>query len=241
MTAIDTVVRQLRLPAVESESDLALLDAAERDRADRYRRTEDRVSFVEGRAALRRVLADRLGFAADRIVFGHSACPGCGSADHGPPRISSPATPVTFSFSRAKRHALVAVAPSGPVGADIEVLRPIDIREMAGQCLSPTEAAYILRLPPEEGLRAFYRAWVRKEAVTKAVGVGIVLDLRTVEVRPERPGAVTVTCGAGAGPGSWTVTDMDGGPRVAAALALPDAGRRPQFMRDAGDFSQRIT
>ncbi|GAA0477197.1 hypothetical protein GCM10010361_47090 [Streptomyces olivaceiscleroticus] len=229
MTAMDAFVWSVPLPAVASERDLALLDTAESRRADRYRRTEDRASFVTGRAALRRVLAEHLKTEADRIVFGRHSCPGCGSDDHGPPRVVFPLTQLSFSFSRSEQQALVAVVPAGAVGADIEVLRPLDVQETAAQCLSPAETAYVRGLSPGEQLQAFYRAWVRKEAVTKAVGVGITMDLRTVDVSPDRKGPVTVRCGTGKGPRLWTVTDLEAQPGTMAALALPSTRRQPSI------------
>ncbi|MFD0370492.1 4'-phosphopantetheinyl transferase family protein [Streptomyces sp. NPDC127114] len=227
MTPAEAFVWTVPLPAEASASDLALLDDAERARADRYIRDRDRASFVAGRAALRRVLAEHLGVGPTAIVWGRGPCPGCGSDRHGPPRIVEPPASPAFSFSRSGPCALVAVSPSGPVGVDVEALRPLDVRETAGQCLSPTEAAYVLGRAPGERLRAFHRAWVRKEAVTKAVGVGIATDLRAVDVSPDRPGTVEVRCDAGTGPSSWTVTDLDVGTEAVAALALPGTTGQP--------------
>ncbi|WMX48577.1 4'-phosphopantetheinyl transferase superfamily protein [Streptomyces roseicoloratus] len=227
MTSDEVVVWSVPLPGAARDGDLALLDDAERARADRYLRPGDRASFVAGRAALRRVLAEHLGVGAGAIVWGRAPCPGCGSERHGPPRIAGPPTPLTFGFSRSGAWALVAVAPSGPVGVDVEALRTLDVRETAALSLSPRESAYVLGLPHEERLRAFHRAWVRKEAVTKAVGVGIATDLRRVDVSPDRTGTVTVRCDAGTGPDTWTVTDLDVGEEAVAALALPGTPRQP--------------
>ncbi|MFJ7068006.1 4'-phosphopantetheinyl transferase family protein [Streptomyces sp. NPDC101115] len=227
MTSADAFVWTVPLPASASESDLALLDHAERARADRYLRARDRASFVAGRAALRRVLAEHLGVGPASIVWGRTPCPGCGSDRHGPPRIADPPTSSAFSFSRSGSYALVAVSPSGPVGVDVEAARPLDVRELAAQCLSPKEAAYVLGLPAGERPEAFHRAWVRKEAVTKAVGVGIATDLTAVDVSPDRLGTVVVHCDAGPGPSSWTVTDLGVGAGAFAALALPGTPRQP--------------
>ncbi|MFE7598214.1 4'-phosphopantetheinyl transferase family protein [Streptomyces sp. NPDC057494] len=229
MTTPEAHVWTVSLPPTATVDDLALLDDAERARADRYRRAEDRASFVGGRAALRRALAEHLDVGATTIAWGRAPCPGCGSDRHGPPRVAEPPGAPAFGFSRSGRHALVAVAPSGPVGVDVETVRPLDLPATARQCLSPAEAAYVLGLPPRERLPAFHRAWVRKEAVTKAVGVGIAMDLRTVDVSPGRAGTVAVRCAAGAGPDSWTVTDVDVGEGAAAALALPGTGRPPSI------------
>ncbi|MFE9867982.1 4'-phosphopantetheinyl transferase family protein [Streptomyces sp. NPDC005506] len=222
MSTLETVLRPLVLPTTETKDDRLLLSPAEHDRAARYRRAADRTAFIAGRAALRRILADQLCTQPWRIEFGRYPCPACASVEHGPPSIASPDTSLAFSFSRSGHRALVAVSQSGPVGVDLEIVRTVDVNAIARQCLSPREHTYMTRLPPEQRQEAFRRAWVRKEAVTKACGVGVAADLTRVHVNPQELGPVTVRYRLGRGPGTWEVTDIDAGPGATAALALPN-------------------
>ncbi|MET9117578.1 4'-phosphopantetheinyl transferase superfamily protein [Streptomyces longwoodensis] len=225
MSTIEAVVRQLLLPSTATPEDRLLLNAAEHDRAARYRRAADRTAFIAGRAALRRVLADQLNTQPWRIKFDRDPCPACGSLEHGPPSIVSPDTRLAFSFSRSANRVLVAMTQTGPVGVDVEIVRPLDVDAMARQRLNTKERTYIARLPPGRRQEALWRIWVRKEAVTKASGIGALVDLTRVHVDPQTFGQVTVSHRWGRKPGTWQVRDVDAGPGVTAALALPDYSR----------------
>ncbi|MFD0263571.1 4'-phosphopantetheinyl transferase family protein [Kitasatospora indigofera] len=217
----DVAVWSVPLSDEPDDRDLAVLDAAERARMRRYVRAADGSRFAAGRAATRRVLGRHLGVPAAAVRIGRRRCPGCGSSRHGPPVVVWPETSLGFSFSGTSVHALVAVAPNGPVGVDIEAVRELDIGGLGGRCLSPAEARHLAGLDPAARARAFLRAWTRKEAVTKAAGVGVATDLRAVHVSPELPGPVEVSFRAGSGPGRWTVTDLVVRPGTVAALARP--------------------
>ncbi|MBY8864508.1 4'-phosphopantetheinyl transferase family protein [Streptomyces sennicomposti] len=240
MSTIEAVVRPLLLPSTATHEDRLLLSAAEHNRAARYRRAADRTAFIAGRAALRRVLAHQLDTQPWRIKFGRDPCPACGSPEHGPPSIVSPHTRLAFSFSRSGNRVLVAVSQTGPVGVDVEIVRPVDVDAMARQRLSPKERTYMARLPPERRQEALWRIWVRKEAVTKASGIGAFVDLTRVHVDPQAFGRVTVSHRWGRRPGMWEVRDVDVGPGVTAALALPDFSRA-RFGCSASQTDRRTT
>ena len=223
------------LPEHLADEDVELLGTEERRRMERYLRPIDAARFVGSRASARRVIASYLSVTPDEVVIAHEVCPACGSSEHGPPHISSPHTSATFSLSRSGPFALVAVAESGAVGVDVEVeARDFPYDDVAGRFLSEHERAQLATWPEAERRRAFYRCWVRKEAVVKAVGVGIVADLAGVEVAPEKSGPVAVDMPEGAlwhphieGHGEWcerwTVHDVPLPQGVAGALALPAA------------------
>ncbi len=96
----------------------------------------------------------------------------------------------------------MAVAEGIPLGLDIERTRPRNIELMARYSLSGRERARLDALPAERRLTAFHQYWSRKEAVTKAGGIGLVGDLRLLETEP----------GPEPDPGSGTgaATDPDG-------------------------------
>jgi 4'-phosphopantetheinyl transferase len=199
--------------------DAALLGRDERDRAARFRRAVDAAHYVAGRAAVRRVLARYLGCAAGEVRLGRAPCPRCRSEVHGPPTVTAPTSPVRFNASRSGTTALVAVTNMPTVGVDVEVAGDVDVVGLANSCLTADERHYVLGC--EDRAAAFYRAWTRKEAVLKAIGVGIAGDLRGVDVYPDRPGPVDVSTSA-LGAGSWWLTDLDIGSGVVASVAHRD-------------------
>lgn len=64
-----------------------------------------------------------------------------------------------------------------PVGLDVERVLPVDVEMMADH-FRPEEKKYIV--DSDDALNRFYDIWVRKEAVLKAAGAGIVNGLTEV-------------------------------------------------------------
>jgi len=227
-------VWQIDLPEKLETDDVQLLSHEERNRMARFVRERDAARFAGARAAARRVLALRLGVSPADVVLGHHDCPACGSADHGPPRVVAPQTLLRISLSRSGQYALLAVAESVPVGVDHELVAPIDVDQVADSLLSPSESAYLGGLKNAARQVAFYRCWSRKEAVTKASGIGIVVDLRKVDVAPHLVSPVVVHHRVGDSPCQWIVTDLALGEGIIGAVCQPADDARPVFLRFAG-------
>ncbi|MFC5215996.1 4'-phosphopantetheinyl transferase family protein [Streptomyces coerulescens] len=140
--------------------------------------------FTAARVAVRTILGELLGVPAGDIVLGNRPCPGCGDAGHGPPRVVWPRTSLWISTSRSEAYGALAVS-TAPVGVDIETHRPVDLAGLGGDVLAPAEAAWLDGFTgPRERLLGFYRCWTRKEAVLKAVGVGMSVDPRLWDTAP---------------------------------------------------------
>lgn len=79
-----------------------------------------------------------------------------------------------FSLSHSSDVALVAITNSGPVGVDVERVRPdLGIDSFTRSFVASPEVARIESLPTESRTRAWFQAWTRLEAVAKASGVGL--------------------------------------------------------------------
>ena len=150
---------------------VALLDAAERDRLDRFRRPADRARYLAAHALTRLVLADAVGTTPGALVFDRTCR--CG-AQHGKPVL--PGGP-GFSLTHAGDLVGVAVHPGGAVGLDVEQVRGLtDIAAMAAHVCSPHEA-----VPDRE---AFFALWTRKEALLKATGTGLATPMSAITLGP---------------------------------------------------------
>lgn len=158
--AAGVTLHALPIASVDAHADLALLDSAQRTRAQRFVRPGDAAAYVALHAALRRVLAP--GAPAELVYT---------QGPHGKPAaVGGP----EFSLSHCPGHAWVAVSPGPPVGLDIEVLRPMaELAGMAAQVMTATEHTAWLALPADQQLPAFVRLWTRKEACLKYWGVGL--------------------------------------------------------------------
>jgi 4'-phosphopantetheinyl transferase len=118
-----------------------------------------------------------------------------------------------FSVSRSGGRALVAVRGQGPVGVDIEQIKPgRPTKRIAARMFSPEESG--LAATPV----GFYRCWTAKEAYAKGLGLGLRLAFASFSVAAIKEGRGTVAH-PGHAPGEVEVVAVGGG--YAAAVAAP--------------------
>ncbi|MFF9675221.1 4'-phosphopantetheinyl transferase family protein [Streptomyces eurythermus] len=213
-------------------ADLAVLDDTELS-TFRRRGAPFAARYAGAHAAVRRILADHyLGGPPAAIRFGRHPCPRCGDPLHGRPRIVAPATRLDFSLSHSGPYWLLAVTAAGQVGVDIEQHTGRGFGDAPRIALSDGELGVLGRAGSErEYEEVFLRAWTRKEAVLKAVGVGIVADLRRLDALTGAHGPVRVDHKEPGSPGGWTVEDLILGPGRSAALAREYARPGPLVLR----------
>ncbi|MEO8812866.1 MAG: 4'-phosphopantetheinyl transferase superfamily protein [Caulobacteraceae bacterium] len=133
---------------------------------------------------------------------------------HGKPAIEGPA-PVSFNFSHSGRAAVFAVAGCAPVGVDCEaVIFTEDLGGVAEISCSAAEREWLAADGEGEFTERFFRLWTRKEAVIKAVGLGLSLPVSEIGVLGEGLTRVAVP-----GHGPWWVTTIDAPAGYAAACA----------------------
>ena len=157
-----------------------LLSAAERDRLTALDGSPAAASLVTSRAGQRLITARYLG-ADPRDVQPVRTCGHCADPGHGRPHL--PGAPFDFSVSHSARWLMVAVAGSGPVGADVDTLddrRPLD--GLARVALGPAEQAAFRETPGPARRAAFLTAWTRKEAAVKLTGHGLAVPPARVDV-----------------------------------------------------------
>lgn len=157
------------------------LPAVDLERADRFRREDARARYIAGRHVLRTALGELLGVPSRELRFTRGST-GC---DRGKPALLWPDVPqLDFSVSHSGALVVVAVARRGPVGVDVERLRPrLDVLGVARLALSAEEVAELEAVAePEERRAAFFRCWTRKEAYLKARADGLPGRLRAWSV-----------------------------------------------------------
>ncbi len=176
---------------------LALLDPVERRRYGTIVDRAGRGRFLVGCALSRLALGGLLGLPPADVPL-RRVCPRCGGP-HGKVRLDLPPSgPLSersgLDFSVAHSGAVigVAVCENGRVGLDVEEADVgLDVDAAARVALADSELAALYSRPPAERKPAFLRTWTRKEAVLKALGVGLGAPLRGLELSgPEQPPTV---------------------------------------------------
>lgn len=191
-----------------AEPALAFLDGPERSRFRRFATARLAAAFALRRAARRILLADRTGIepAAIEIV------------EDGRPRLAGGGP--AFSASHSDSLGTLAIAPC-PVGTDVERQRDIAGAALADRVLSAEERRHFTLLADDARRDALFRLWCGKEALLKAIGVG--LDLQalpqlTLPVEPVAGWSVARLSGGMARHGAWQVCWPDLGPGWTAAV-----------------------
>lgn len=200
------------------------LDEDETARWHRFRHPRPQRQFALCRAALRSVLCERLGCANEDLRFV--------ALDHGKPGafVGGAPVPTSFNVSHSGEHGLLALAPHGRLGVDVEErnLRH-DPDGHIRKVFAPSEQEALAAARGAHKTRMFFRLWTLKEAVIKALGTGFSLDTSTFEIPSSmyRRGARRASFRLPRLPQvRWLLEDL-GNTDFAAAVALelpPDSG-----------------
>jgi 4'-phosphopantetheinyl transferase len=159
----------------DAEPDAETLDSltkGERERMTKFRYVEDRVRFAGTRAALRSFLGAALNVAPDRVPIE--------LGPNGKPVLREELG-LYFNVSHSGSEGLLALSRSGAVGVDVELKRPdVDIRSVGARVFAAAEL--VDGLDDAAARERFYRGWTYKEAVLKALALGIAWDTRRFAV-----------------------------------------------------------
>jgi len=222
---MDPTAVQVWLVDVDDERSVrrsaAVLPAAEMARLSLVI-TRDRQRRLGAQAALRILAAEATGVRPAELSVRREP--------NGKPFLSHSRGP-HISLSHSGRFAGVALTSTGRVGVDIEEQRPVgDLDGLARTMMSGAEYAWWLAQDEATATESLFRHWTYKEAVLKALGLGLGGGLTSVVCAADgggRPVLRTLPAGAGRVTG-WTLRDLFGPEQGAAplpcavAVAAPD-------------------
>ena len=157
------------------------LGADEQGRAARFRAEDSRLRFIAAHAMLRTLLARPLGVAPEALRFAEGG--------RGKPSLLSPSIhpEPRFNISHSGDVAVVALADS-EIGVDVEAHRPVPkLDALARRFFSDAERRRLAHVTGTARETMFFEMWTAKESYLKAVGSGVAMPLRLLEIDPERP------------------------------------------------------
>jgi 4'-phosphopantetheinyl transferase len=152
----------------------AQLSPAEQDRAARFRFQRDRTAFVAAHGLLRLALRQATG----RTDWLFDTGP------NGKPMLAAGqgAAAPQFNITHTPGLAACGLTFAGPIGVDAELRgRAVDVAGVAERCFTPEERRRVEMAGAERNQR-FIELWTLKEAVAKALGHGLSMDLRRFSV-----------------------------------------------------------
>lgn len=166
--------------------DLRDLSTKERQHARRLVRMADRVRFVKTRAHVRRYLGAILGCAARNVPLANGP--------FGKPFVSGLSMGPVFNVSHSGSYGLLAFASGRDVrsiGIDIEQhSSELQLNEVANLAFGPLERSLISRATHPS--LSFYDHWTGKEAVLKALALGITQHLQSFQVTFSTEGRIAI-------------------------------------------------
>ena len=154
-----------------------MLSEHELARADRYLYPGPRRRYILLRAAVRSLLCERLSCGNEDLSFE--------SAEHGKPFAVVRGTPadVHFNMSDSGNHGLIAITANGRIGIDLEErTENRDLAGLAETVFGQKEQAAFAAAVGRNRVECFYRLWTYKEALLKALGTGLYLDVSGFQV-----------------------------------------------------------
>ncbi len=152
-----------------------LLNSEEQARAQRYYFAKDRARFIAARSILKKILSRYLQVAPESLQLQKNA--------HGKPELVDYPF-LQFNLSHSHGIALYAITLERPVGVDIEYRDDKhDVDAIAKRFFTAQEYAAIKDLSAIKKQQQFYNLWTCKEALIKALGIGLAYSLAKVEVR----------------------------------------------------------
>jgi 4'-phosphopantetheinyl transferase len=175
---------------------LGRLDDAERERAGRFVFQRDRLAYAAAHALLRYALDVEAGPRVWRFAVNA----------FGKPRVDPACGDLRFSLSHTDGLVAVALVRGLEVGVDVEgVDRDPDEGALTALALAAEEVADLDGFADRRG--RLLQLWVAKEALAKAIGLGLSLPLPRVVLRGDPPGVVSMPDGYGA-PSEWGLRVM---------------------------------
>jgi 4'-phosphopantetheinyl transferase len=178
---VTVVVSSLMAEGGELEEFVRCMSKDEIARQQRFLPPEVKRRFAVCRGRLRHLLGGMLDVEPEKVQFDYNST--------GKPRLaSSHRSTLEFNVSHSGDWALFGFGQSMPVGVDTELFqRRTNFEALAPQVLNVRERARLELLAPEERNLAIMRAWVAKEALLKAIGVGIGYGMQSVEFPMPQP------------------------------------------------------
>lgn len=162
----------------------SLMSEDKKQKVSRFRFDDDKKRSVTGEMLAKKAVEEFCGMSAEDVILraGENGKPYAENAD------------VHFNISHSGNIVVCAVNDK-PVGIDVEQIRNIELK-VAKRVYTHDELFYLFGfhpadedfyMVPDEKMRLrFFELWTAKEAYLKYTGEGILAELKTLEVNPEK-------------------------------------------------------
>jgi 4'-phosphopantetheinyl transferase len=181
----------------------------EKVRADSFIKSGDRNRYIAAHGSVRILIKHILGIEAEISI-----------SEFGKPQLLG--SSLQFNLSHSGNVILMAFSLNNPVGIDVEERREIkDLDLIAGGYFHELEVKALSKLNQPLLSQAFFSCWAKKEAVIKALGLGLSMPLNAFEVEIVPIEGICHARLPDRFPKSWTLRAFNPLDGYAAAIASP--------------------
>ena len=189
-----------------------VLSDDERKRVDRLKSEKDKRRFIVSRGLLRENLGNYIGTEPSDITFTYNK--------YGKPGLKPEHNlgNIKFNVSHSANLAIYAISQNREVGIDLEYIREVRTADkIIKRFFTQQETDFYYSQPENKKKLAFFTLWTRKEAYSKARGMGIGLPSKEFDLNLA-PTTVTSTTNTKA-ESKWSLVDIEIDEDYLAALA----------------------
>jgi len=153
---------------------ISKIDKQETKRAHQFKFDKDRNCFICSHAILRILLGKYCNCDTTKITYDYTV--------NNKPILTYDKN-LHFNLSHSSHRAIIAFTKNRPIGIDIEYMQEKEtLDNLAKRFFSSQEYNEYKLLPEQHKTQGFYNAWTRKEAVVKAIGIGITCSLKSFSI-----------------------------------------------------------
>jgi len=157
----------------DAEKTNPILSAQEQARCNDYIHEAEKIRYTCNHRFVRRVLATYLNMPASHVTFSYAAM--------GKPFIKDAS--LFFNYSYRTTFGLLAISRQQEPGVDIERMKTLqDTPTFASFSFSDKEKEIIFNSADEDFQETLFTFWTFKEAIIKALGVGLNADLTKIDL-----------------------------------------------------------
>ena len=134
-----------------------------------------------------------------------------------------PEIELNFNLGHSPSRAVVAVGLRDKLGLDIERIEydDVDLDSLVREHFVTSESRFYFATQASKRVEVFYHIWTQKEAVTKAIGLGMKQSLLDVAVEPDPSRNCRLIALNGQAGDGWTLRNIDvGGDHVGVIAAF---------------------
>lgn len=158
-----------------AEKTAPIMSVEEQLRCDEYLNKAEKIRYTCNHRFVRQVLAKYLNIAPAEVEFSHAVM--------GKPFLKQ--GNLFFNYSYRTTFGVLALSKTHEVGVDIENIKLLqDPPTFASFSFSENERELIFNSTPEKFQDTLFTFWTFKEAIIKALGVGLNADLTQIDLAP---------------------------------------------------------